>query len=256
MARTPIMAGNWKMNLAPADAAELASEIREKTEGFVQVERIVCPAFPALTAVQAKLAGSTLKLGSQNLHAEDSGAYTGEVSGPMLAGLVTHVILGHSERRTYANESDRDVNRKVLAALRSCLTPIVCVGESATENQDNKTREVVIRQVSSALKDVTAADAAQLVIAYEPVWAIGTGLAATPDLANEVCGEVIRLQIAELYDGKTAESVRILYGGSTNPNNITAFMHQPDIDGALIGGAALSGTSFSQMVELTARIGT
>ncbi len=253
MARIPIMAGNWKMNLAPAAAAALATEIREKTETITQVERIVCPAFPALPAVQASLAGSTLKLGGQNLHAEDSGAFTGEVSGPMLASLVSHVILGHSERRTYCHESDKDVNLKVLAALRADLIPIICVGESAAENQTNETRAVITRQVTAALQDVAAASAARMVIAYEPVWAIGTGLAATPEIANEVCGEVIRLQVAELYDGNVAENVRILYGGSTNPDNIAAFMREADIDGALIGGAALSGDSYSRMVVQTAR---
>ncbi len=253
MARTPIMAGNWKMHLAPAEAATLATAIRERTETFTQVARIVCPPFPSLPAVKASLAGSTLQIGGQNLHAEDSGAYTGEVSGPMLAGLVSHVILGHSERRTYCHESDLDVHHKVLAALRAGLTPILCVGESAAENQANETRAVITRQVTTALKDVAATDAASLVIAYEPVWAIGTGLAATPDLANEVCGEVIRLQIADLYDGHVAESVRILYGGSTNPDNIAAFMATPDIDGALIGGAALSVDSYSSMVVQTAR---
>ncbi len=244
------------MNLVPAEAAHLASEIRERTETFTQVEKIVCPAFPALAAVQAALAGSSVKVGAQNLHAADSGAYTGEVSGPMLATLASHVIVGHSERRTLCHESDADVNRKVRAALQAGLIPIICVGESATENQANATRTVVRRQVTTALQGVAAAEAANLIIAYEPVWAIGTGQAATPALANEVCGEVIRLCLADLYDGQVAEYVRILYGGSSNPDNIAAFMHERDIDGTLIGGAALSGMSYSRMVEQTARSST
>lgn len=253
MARKPMMVGNWKMNLTLDQAAGLAADIRTRVAALDRVERILCPAFTALAAVRDALAGSTVGVGAQNMHTDASGAYTGEIGSQMLQGLVTHVILGHSERRTHCHETDADINRKVHAALQAGLIPIVCVGENEVQRQAGETAAVITQQVTAALADVSGGAAPRLVIAYEPVWAIGTGLAADPDLANTVCGDVIRILMADLYDGTVAEQVRILYGGSTNPANIESFMAKADIDGALIGGAALSSDSYGTMVSLTAR---
>lgn len=253
MSRIPIMAGNWKMNLSPSEAGQLAGEIRKAAEGFSQVERILCPAFPALSTVNQVLADSSIQVGAQNMHSEPAGSFTGEVSASMLVDLVSHVILGHSERREFAGETDADVNAKTLTALRHGLIPIVCVGESAEENQAGETQTVITRQLTRILEGVTPADMPRVIVAYEPVWAIGTGLAASPEQANHICGEVIRILIADLYDGDIAEQVRILYGGSTNASNIAGFMAERDIDGALIGGASMSGDSYSAMVEATAQ---
>lgn len=252
MSRVPIMAGNWKMNLGPADAAGLARDIVQETGQETTVEQILCPPFVSLPAVKEAVSGSAVKVGAQNAHAEPAGAFTGEVGAPMLTGLVDYVILGHSERRQYCHETDDDVNAKVHAVLEAGLVPIVCVGESLEENQAGQTRAVVTRQVRGALANVTGAEAGQLVIAYEPVWAIGSGLAATPEVAEDVCGEIIRILLADLYDGTVAETTRILYGGSTSPANIASYMASPDIDGALIGGSALKSDTYTAMVRLTA----
>ncbi len=252
MSRVPIMAGNWKMNLGPTDAAVLARDIVQETGQVTTVEQILCPPFVSLPAVKDAVSGSALRVGAQNAHAEPGGAFTGEVSAPMLTGLADYVILGHSERRQYCHETDDEVNAKLHAVLETGLVPIVCVGESLEENQAGQTRAVVTRQVRGALANVTGADAGRLVIAYEPVWAIGSGLAATPEVAEEVCGEIIRILLADLYDGTVAETTRILYGGSTSPGNIVSYMESPDIDGALIGGSALKSDTYTAMVRLTA----
>ncbi len=251
MSRVPIMAGNWKMNVGPADAAGLARDIMQETGRVTAVEQILCPPFVSLPAVKDAVSGSALRVGAQNAHAEPDGAFTGEVSAPMLTGLADYVILGHSERRQFCHETDDEVNAKLHAVLEAGLVPIVCVGESLEENQASQTRAVVTRQVRGALANVTGADAGRLVIAYEPVWAIGSGLAATPDVAEEVCGEIIRILLADLYDGTVAETTRILYGGSTSPDNIVSYMKSPDIDGALIGGSALKSDTYTAMVRLT-----
>lgn len=252
MSRVPIMAGNWKMNLGPANAAVLARDILQETGQVTTVEQILCPPFVSLHAVNEAVRGSVLRVGAQNAHAEPAGAFTGEVSASMLTGLADYVILGHSERRQFCHETDDEVNAKLHAVLEAGLVPIVCVGESLEENQAGRTGEVVTRQVRGALANVTGADAGQLVIAYEPVWAIGSGLAATPDVAEAVCGEIIRILLADLYDGTVAETTRILYGGSTSPGNIASYMESPDIDGALIGGSALKSDLYTAMVRLTA----
>lgn len=251
--RTPMMAGNWKMNMTPAEAVELAKSIGQQVAGQAGVECVVCPPFVALPAVQNVLQNTPIQVGAQNLHWADSGAYTGEVSAPMLAGLASHVIIGHSERRQYFHESDADVNKKIKAALKHGLTPIVCVGESLAQNEAGETRDFVSGQVRAALEGLSSTEVQSLIIAYEPIWAIGTGRAATAEQAGDICG-VVRSAVRDLYDEETAIGIRILYGGSTKPGNIAEIMAQPDIDGALIGGASLEAASYSDMVRITGEV--
>jgi triosephosphate isomerase len=253
MPRTPIIAGNWKMNKTPAEAAALAAELAPALRDIAGVEVVVCPAFVALPAVRDALAGSNIGLGAQNMHWEKAGAFTGEVSPPMLAGWCSHVILGHSERRQHFGETDEAVNRKVLAALAHGLTPIVCVGETLAEYDAGRTAEVVGRQVRAAYAGAPAGAAARTVIAYEPIWAIGTGRAATGANANSVIGLHIRGALSDLYGLEAADAIRVQYGGSVTPANIAEFMAQPDIDGALVGGASLKAGDFVAIVEAAAR---
>ncbi len=249
MKRIPVLAGNWKMNKTPTEAADLAKTFAASLGDVTAAEVVLCPPFVALLTVQAAIKGTRLGLGAQNLHWEKSGAYTGEISAPMLAGWCTHVIIGHSERRQYFGETDETVNKKVKAALASGLTPIVCVGETLTQYEAGETAEVVKRQTWAAYTDLSAADAARTVIAYEPVWAIGTGKAATGAGANSVIGIQIRGTIGALFGSGTAEGLRIRYGGSVTPANITEFMIQPDIDGGLVGGASLKSADFEAIVQ-------
>ncbi len=251
--RKPMMAGNWKMNKSPDEAVALAQAITSAVSVQNTVDCVICPPFVALPAVKAMLAGSSVALGAQNMHWEASGAYTGEVSAPMLQGLVDYVIIGHSERRQYFAETDETVNKKVHAALANGLIPILCVGESLEQNRAGETTSVVSRQVKAALTGLTAEQVQALVIAYEPIWAIGTGLAATAAEAGSTCG-VVRGVVAELYGQAVADNTRVLYGGSTNDKNIGEIMQQPAIDGALIGGAALKDDSYSAMVHTTAAL--
>jgi triosephosphate isomerase (TIM) len=232
----------------------LAKAIREAVNGEDGVDRVVCPPFVDLPAVADVLAGSNIKVGAQNMHWAANGAYTGEVSAPMLAGLAQYVILGHSERRQYFAETDEGVNKKIKAALEAGLVPIVCCGESLEQNEAGETQSFVSGQVRGALAGLDAAQVESLVIAYEPIWAIGTGRAATAQQANDICGGVVRATVAELYGPKVAATTRILYGGSTNEKNIREIMAQPDIDGALIGGAALKVESYAEMVRGTAEV--
>ncbi len=236
--RKPMMAGNWKMNKTVAEAVALAKAIREAVNDENGVDRVVCPPFVDLPAVAETLAGSNIEVGAQNMHWAASGAYTGEVSAPMLAGLAQAVILGHSERRQYF----------------AGLLPIVCVGESLEQNEAGLTQSFVSGQVRGALAGLEGSQVESLVIAYEPIWAIGTGRAATAQQANDICGGVVRATVAELYGPAVAENTRILYGGSTNEKNIREIMAQPDIDGALIGGAALKVESYAEMVRGTAEV--
>lgn len=249
--RVPMMAGNWKMNKNIAEAKALAAAIRSAVNGFDGVDRVVCPPFVDLPAVAEVLEGSNIQVGAQNMHWAASGAYTGEISPAMLAGLAEYVILGHSERRQYFAETDETVNKKIKAALEAGLTPIVCVGESLEQNEAGETQSFVSGQVRAALAGLTSEQVDSIVIAYEPIWAIGTGRAATAQQANDICGGVVRATLVELYGTKVAEVVRILYGGSTNEKNIREIMAQPDIDGALIGGAALKVESYAEMVRGT-----
>ncbi|MFF3562939.1 triose-phosphate isomerase [Streptomyces sp. NPDC002574] len=251
--RTPIMAGNWKMNLnhleALAHVQKLAFALNEKD--FDAVEVVVLPPFTDLRGVQTLIEADKLKIkyGAQDLSAHESGAYTGEVSGAMIAKLkCSYVVIGHSERRQYHGENEEIVNAKVKAALRHDLTPIVCVGEGLDVRKAGNQVAFTLAQLDGALKDIPAEQAKTLVIAYEPVWAIGTGEVATPEDAQEVCG-AIRGRLAELYDQELADAVRIQYGGSVKSGNVAAIMAQPDVDGALVGGAALDAEEFVKIVR-------
>ncbi len=252
--RVPIIAGNWKMNKTIAEAEALVMAMKEELSALHSVERVLCTAFVALDRVAGLIQGTGIRLGAQNMHWEDQGAFTGEVSPLMLKGLCQYVILGHSERRTYFGETDELVNRKVRAALRHGLTPIICVGETEAQYDAGETEAVVQRQVEGVLQGLTADQVAGLVIAYEPVWAIGTGRAATAAQAQQVIGGVVRATIARLFSQEAAERVRIQYGGSTNSKNIGEIMAQPDIDGALVGGASLRAQEFVAMVRITAEL--
>ncbi|MBM4456529.1 MAG: triose-phosphate isomerase [Chloroflexi bacterium] len=250
--RKPILAGNWKMNKTPAEAVEFARALLPLATRYPQVEMVVCPPFVALPAVAEALAGSRIGVGAQNVHWEKNGAFTGEVSASMLAGLVDYVIIGHSERRQYFGETDELVNRKIKAALGHGLKPIVCVGEDLAQNEAGMTDTLVAGQVRAAFAGLTAEQAGQIVIAYEPIWAIGTGKNATPEDASRVCGQVVRRAIAGLYGAGFSQAMRIQYGGSANDKNIGDLMAMPDIDGALIGGASLKADVFEAMVRITA----
>ncbi len=252
--RKPMMAGNWKMNKTINEAVDLAKAIRHQVNEINSVDRVICPPFVDIPMVSAELMGSNIGVGAQNMHWEPSGAYTGEISPAMLKNLVDYVILGHSERRQYFAETDESVNKKAHAAVDAGYTPIICVGETLEQNEAGETQAFVSGQVKAALADFTADQVKALVIAYEPIWAIGTGKAATAEQANEICGDVVRSAIVESYDQETADAVRILYGGSTNEKNIRSIMEQPDIDGALIGGAALKPESYCAMVEITGEV--
>ncbi|MBI3241372.1 MAG: triose-phosphate isomerase [Chloroflexi bacterium] len=253
MTRIPILAGNWKMNKTPVEAAELAASFAATLGNVAAAEVVLCPPFVSLPAVQAATRGTRLGLGAQDVHWEKSGAFTGEVSAPMLAGWCTHVIIGHSERRQYFGETDETVNKKVKAALAHNLTPIICVGELLAEYEAGQTGAVVARQVRGAYDGLTAEQAAKTVIAYEPVWAIGTGKAATGAGANAVIGLNIRGVVADLFGSAVADGLRVQYGGSVTPANIAEFMAQPDIDGALVGGASLKPADFQAIVEAAIR---
>jgi triosephosphate isomerase len=249
--RLPLMAGNWKMHENHLEAIALTQKLAFTLTGkdFDAVEVAVLPPFTALRSVQTLIDGDKLRIsyGAQDLSQYDSGAYTGEISGPMLAKLgCDYVLAGHSERRQYHGETDELVNAKVQAALRSELTPILCVGESLDVRQSGEQLGFCMGQLDRSLKGIPAAAVAAMVIAYEPVWAIGTGEVATPQDAQEVAA-AIRSRISEIHDAETAVSVRILYGGSVKPGNIAPIMAQLDVDGALVGGASLDAGQFAQI---------
>lgn len=246
--RTPIIAGNWKMFKTAGEAVSFVNEVKGKAE-IAGVESVICAPFTALPALAEAVKGTSLKIGAQNMHWEESGAYTGEISGPMLQDLGVHyVIIGHSERRAYFAETDETVNKKVHAAFKYGITPIICVGEKLEEREAGQTKEVCRVQTEAALQGLTVEQAAQAVIAYEPIWAIGTGKSSTAEDANEVIS-YIRERVAAVFGQETADKIRIQYGGSVKPNNIREFMQQPDIDGALVGGASLEAASYIQLVE-------
>ncbi len=249
--RVPFIAGNWKMNTTIGEAVELVGEMRRGLDEVVGVEKVVCPPFISLAAVKEVLKGSSIKLGAQNLYFEEKGAYTGEVSPLMLAGLCDFVIIGHSERRQYFRETGEIVNRKVRAALRVRLKPILCIGERLEENEVGKTEEVIAEQLGSSLSGIGSVDS--LIIAYEPVWAIGTGKAAIGKQANDTIG-FIRYSVARLYNERIAKKMRILYGGSVNAANASEFISQPEIDGALVGGASLKASEFLRIVQVASEI--
>ena len=247
--RVPLIAGNWKLNKTSTEAYKLAAEMLSGLRNIRGVEKLLCPPFTALMAVFRLIKDSDIRLGAQNMYWEEQGAYTGEISPRMLAEFCQYVILGHSERRTYFGETDEQVNRKVRAAIAHHLMPIICVGETLEENEAGRAAGVVSRQVREALVGLDILDAERIVIAYEPVWAIGTGRAATAAGANTLIRNVIRPTLASLFGEDIAQSVRVLYGGSVDPGNAGDFFRQPEIDGALVGGASLNARSFIDIVE-------
>jgi triosephosphate isomerase len=247
--RKPLVAGNWKMNKTAEEARLLVEDMLPELQKLIVVEQVICPPFTSLMTIAAVLAGSGIGLGAQNMHCEGSGAYTGEISANMVKEFCKYVILGHSERRAMFGESDETVNKKVKAAISNYLIPIMCVGETLTEFEQQKTVEVVSRQVTEGLKGITPDQASRLVIAYEPVWAIGTGKAASGDGANKVINESIRQPLEKLVGSEIAQGARILYGGSVNAVNAAEFFGQPEIDGALVGGASLKPADFLAIVK-------
>ncbi|QSX08212.1 triose-phosphate isomerase [Alkalibacter rhizosphaerae] len=248
--RKPIIAGNWKMNKTATEAVALVELLKEKVANK-DVKVVFCPPYTSLVAVKEGLDGSTVGLGAQNMHFEDNGAFTGEISADMLLDLgVEYVIIGHSERRQYFNETNETVNKKLHKALEKGLIPIVCVGESLQEREEGIQEAVVTTQVCEAFKNVQADDAAKTVVAYEPIWAIGTGKTATSDQAEEVC-RWIRENLEKIYDSEVAQTVRIQYGGSVNASNVDELMGMPNIDGALVGGASLK-EDFVRIVQFGA----
>jgi triosephosphate isomerase len=251
--RTPLVAGNWKMNKTVAEARDLVSTMRQPLAGISGVEKVLCPPYISLMAIAALLEATDLGLGAQNLHWEEKGAFTGEVSAAMIKEFCGYVIIGHSERRTYFGETDETVNRKVNTALKARLTPIVCVGETLSQYESGETTEVVTRQIKAGLAGIGAADATRIVVAYEPVWAIGTGKASSGENANFVHQKVIRPALSEMFGTEGAEAIRILYGGSVTAANASEFFAYPDIDGALVGGASLKPDEFVAITKAAVR---
>ena len=251
--RIPLVAGNWKMNKTVEEARSLVYSMSAKLREIKGVEKVLCPPFPALLAVHAQLEGSDMVLGAQNMYWEEKGAFTGEVSPLMVKELCQYVILGHSERRTYFGETDDTVNKKVRAAQKYDITPIVCVGETLQQYEANQTAEVVSRQIRFGLTNVDPAIAPRLVVAYEPIWAIGTGKASSAENANDVLSKVIRPALNELFGEQTAQAIRILYGGSVTSSNAAEYFGCPEIDGALVGGASLKVDEFVAIVQAAAK---
>jgi triosephosphate isomerase (TIM) len=251
--RTPFVAGNWKMNKTVAEARVLVSEMSQPLSAVKGVEKVLCPPFTALLSVAALLEGSDIGLGAQNIHWEAKGAFTGEVAPSMVAEFCHYVIIGHSERRAMFGETNDTVNRKINAALSLNLIPIVCVGETLSEYESQLTADVVARQVREGMKGIRVEDAVKLVVAYEPVWAIGTGRASSGQNAEAVIRDMIRPALAALFDESTAQTIRVLYGGSVTGSNANEFFSQPDVDGALVGGASLKGDDFVRIVNAAAK---
>jgi len=239
------------MHKTVREAIELTREVRRELLDVQGIEVVLCPPFTALSAVRDTLGASWIKLGAQNMYFEEQGAFTGEISPLMVAELCQYVILGHSERRQYFGETDEGVNKKTKAALAHGLIPIVCVGESLEQNRTGQTAAIVGGQVRAAFQGLSAQEASRVIIAYEPVWAIGTGISAEPADVNRIIGISIRGVLAELYGEETAQTIRVQYGGSVKPDNMADFARQPEIDGALVGGASLKADSFAAIVKAT-----
>lgn len=252
MARTPLVAGNWKMNKTAAEALRLVEEMALSLVAIQGVEKVICPPASSLMPIQAVLDGTGIGLGAQNLYWEKEGAYTGELSAAMVSEFCQYVILGHSERRTLFQESDLEVHKKVTAALAAGLRPILCVGETLEQNEAGRAAEVVSSQLRAALERVQVNSALALVIAYEPVWAIGTGKAATPENTNALLRNVVRPTLSGLLGEEIAQGIRVLYGGSVNASNAAPFFAQPEIDGALVGGASLKAKDFVEITRAAA----
>jgi triosephosphate isomerase len=249
--RVPMIAGNWKMHTTVEEAIELVIKMRYELDRIDNVDKVICPPFVSLDAIKTRLEGSTIKLGAQDIHYEEKGAFTGEISPQMVADLCEYVIVGHSERRQHFNETIEIVDKKVKAAIKVGLKPILCIGESPEENKAGKTEEVLTKQLSSPSFRLYLIGG--MIIAYEPIWAIGTGRPATGKEANQTIG-FIRQYIAEEQGKNIAQDVCILYGGSVSDENIAEFVKQPEIDGALVGGASLKASEFLSIVRQTAEI--
>jgi triosephosphate isomerase len=250
--RKPIIAGNWKMYKTVAESVAFVQELAPRLAPFTGVERVVCPTYVALASVSEALKGTDIRVGAQSVHWDAQGAFTSQIAPTMLQGIAEYVIIGHSECRAYLNETDETVNKKVKAALAYGLKPIVAVGESLAENEAGQTENVVGGQVRAALNGVDATNMANIVLAYEPIWAIGTGKSASAQLANSIIGGTIRGTLVDLYGQSVADTVRIQYGGSVKPDNMGDYMCQPDIDGALVGGASLKVDDFTKLIEAAA----
>jgi triosephosphate isomerase len=248
--RTPIIAGNWKMNTTPSSAVELATAVAQKTAGTKGVIRIICPPFVSLQAVRLAAAGSGILVGAQNVHAKESGAFTGEVSAPMLDGVADCVIVGHSERRKFSGETDADAAAKARAAAARRIRPILCVGESLDVRESGRAEQFVRSQLRASTEGFDAWG--YLIVAYEPVWAIGTGRAATPAQAQDMAA--VRQELKSLAGREPVDGFPILYGGSVTAENAGPFVDRPDIDGALVGGASLKADEFAKIVQVTAGI--
>lgn len=256
MNRIPVVAGNWKMNKTVAEARDLVATIRGKLLEIPNVEKVLCPPYLGIPALSEMLQGSEIGVGAQNLFWEEKGAFTGEVSPGMVKEFCTYVIIGHSERRTYFGETDETVSRKVSAAIKFGLTPIVCVGETLEQYEAGQTSEVVRRQIKvglASIDPVNSANARRIIVAYEPVWAIGTGKASSGENANQVHQHVIRPALSDLFGEETAAAIRILYGGSVTAANASEFFAFPDIDGALVGGASLKPEEFVAITKAARR---
>jgi triosephosphate isomerase (TIM) len=247
--RTPIIAGNWKMYKTPQEAVAFVNAIKDPLAAYPSVERVVCPPYVALPGVSDALAGTEIAVGAQDLHWEEQGAFTSQVAPGMLVGLVKYVIIGHSETRAYLGVTDAMVNKKVKAALAHGLHPIIAVGESLEINEAGNTQQFVGNQIRAAFDGIAPDALANIVVAYEPIWAIGTGKSASGEQANAIIGS-IRAILADLYGDAHADAMRIQYGGSVKPANMVEFMSQPHIDGALVGGASLKEDSFVDLVRL------
>jgi triosephosphate isomerase len=252
MKRIPFVAGNWKMNKTVAEARDLVSRMGGPLSAIPNVEKVICPPFTTLMAISEALSGTGIGLGAQDLHWEEKGAFTGQVAPNMVKEFCAYVIIGHSERRTYFGETDETVNKKVHAALKAGLTPIVCVGETLQQYESGLTSEVVRRQINAGLAGIDSANASSIVVAYEPVWAIGTGKASSGENAQGVHGKVIRPALGALFGESNAQAIRILYGGSVTAANAAEFFAQPDIDGALVGGASLKVDEFVAITKAAA----
>ncbi|HXY75073.1 MAG TPA: triose-phosphate isomerase [Dehalococcoidales bacterium] len=249
--RKPLIAGNWKMNTTITEAVQLTTRLRSLIDGVIGIEKVVCPPFVSISSVKEVLKNSSISIGAQNMYFQEKGAFTGEVSPLMLKELCDYVILGHSERRQLFGETSEIVNRKLQTALKFGLKPIVCIGENLAEYEAGQSKEVVRKQILASLAGTS--NSAELVIAYEPIWAIGTGKAATGLQANQII-KLIRDTIAAMQNPQLAAKLRILYGGSVTPENIVEFLKQPEIDGALVGGASLKAEQFASIVKQTAEI--
>ena len=251
--RRSLIAGNWKMNNTVEQSTLLIADLLPELQELNEVERVICPPFPSLMVAAQMLVGTSIGLGAQNMHWEDSGAYTGEVSPFMIKELCQYVILGHSERRGYFCEKDEEINKKVKVAFAVGLIPIVCIGETLDENEAQKTNAVLERQILIGLDGISHEVVSKLIVAYEPVWAIGTGKAASPQITNKIIRESIRENLAKLYGSTIAEEIRVLYGGSVKSTNAAEYFSEESIDGALVGGASLNAREFIEITRSAKR---